>query len=127
MRPAGCLIAFEGLDQSGKETQAKRLLERVAAFGGPPPIVVLTGGDPLRRPDIVALVGSVDIVQTAPAFHHREPVREGRGGPGSKCRLSVLDHGHEDPDSPSDLLAHCQKRPCGFPPCGCLSVLEHPL
>jgi radical SAM protein len=33
-----------------------RLLDRVAAFGDPPPILVLTGGDPLRRPDIVDLV-----------------------------------------------------------------------
>jgi len=33
-----------------------RLLDRVAAFGSPPPIVVLTGGDPLRRPDLVSLV-----------------------------------------------------------------------
>jgi radical SAM protein with 4Fe4S-binding SPASM domain len=29
---------------------------RVAAFGDPPPLLVLTGGDPLRRPDIVDLV-----------------------------------------------------------------------
>jgi radical SAM protein len=33
-----------------------RLIDQVAAFGAPPPILVLTGGDPLRRPDIVALV-----------------------------------------------------------------------
>jgi MoaA/NifB/PqqE/SkfB family radical SAM enzyme len=33
-----------------------RLIDRVAAFGDPPPILVLTGGDPLRRPDIVNLV-----------------------------------------------------------------------
>jgi radical SAM protein len=33
-----------------------RLIDRVAAFGEPPPILVLTGGDPLRRPDIVDLV-----------------------------------------------------------------------
>ena len=32
------------------------LIDRVAAFGAPPPILVLTGGDPLRRPDIVDLV-----------------------------------------------------------------------
>jgi MoaA/NifB/PqqE/SkfB family radical SAM enzyme/metal-sulfur cluster biosynthetic enzyme len=32
------------------------LIERVAAFGDPPPLLVLTGGDPLRRPDIVPLV-----------------------------------------------------------------------
>jgi len=29
----GCLIAFEGLDQSGKETQAKRLLARFTSAG----------------------------------------------------------------------------------------------
>jgi AdoMet-dependent heme synthase len=33
-----------------------RLIDRVAAFDTPPPILVLTGGDPLRRPDIVDLV-----------------------------------------------------------------------
>jgi radical SAM protein len=32
------------------------LLDRIAAFGTPPPLVVLTGGDPLRRPDLVELV-----------------------------------------------------------------------
>ena len=31
-------------------------MDRVAAFGDPPPLLVLTGGDPLRRPDIVDLV-----------------------------------------------------------------------
>jgi radical SAM protein len=36
--------------------EARRLLDRVAAFGDPPPLLVLTGGDPLRRPDIVDLV-----------------------------------------------------------------------
>jgi len=36
--------------------EGRRLLDRVAAFGSPSPIVVLTGGDPLRRPDIVSLV-----------------------------------------------------------------------
>jgi dTMP kinase len=33
MTPRGMLIAFEGLDQSGKETQAARLRERFAAAG----------------------------------------------------------------------------------------------
>lgn len=33
MTPRGLLIAFEGLDQSGKETQAARLRERFAAAG----------------------------------------------------------------------------------------------
>jgi MoaA/NifB/PqqE/SkfB family radical SAM enzyme len=36
--------------------EGKRLLGRVVAFGDPPPLVVLTGGDPLRRPDIADLV-----------------------------------------------------------------------
>jgi radical SAM protein len=36
--------------------EGKALLERVAAFGDPPPLVVFTGGDPLRRSDIAELV-----------------------------------------------------------------------
>jgi radical SAM protein len=36
--------------------EGRRLIERVAAFGSPSPIFVLTGGDPLRRDDIAALV-----------------------------------------------------------------------
>jgi radical SAM protein len=36
--------------------EGRALLDRVAAFGDPPPLLVLTGGDPLRRPDIVDLV-----------------------------------------------------------------------
>jgi radical SAM protein len=37
--------------------EARRLMDRVRAFGDPPPILVLTGGDPLRRPDLAELVG----------------------------------------------------------------------
>lgn len=36
--------------------EGKALLERVAAFGSPLPLMVLTGGDPLRRPDLASLV-----------------------------------------------------------------------
>lgn len=36
--------------------EGRRLIERVRAFGDPPPLLVLTGGDPLRRPDIADLV-----------------------------------------------------------------------
>jgi radical SAM protein len=36
--------------------EGRALMDRVAAFGDPPPLLVLTGGDPLRRPDIVDLV-----------------------------------------------------------------------
>ena len=36
--------------------EAKALLDRIAAFGDPPPLVVFTGGDPLRRTDIAELV-----------------------------------------------------------------------
>jgi MoaA/NifB/PqqE/SkfB family radical SAM enzyme/metal-sulfur cluster biosynthetic enzyme len=36
--------------------EGRALLDRVAAFGDPPPRVVLTGGDPFRRPDLVELV-----------------------------------------------------------------------
>jgi radical SAM protein len=33
-----------------------RLIDGVRAFGDPPPLFVLTGGDPMRRPDLVTLV-----------------------------------------------------------------------
>jgi len=33
-----------------------RLIDQVAAFGDPPPLFVLTGGDPMRRPDLAELV-----------------------------------------------------------------------
>jgi radical SAM protein len=36
--------------------EGRQLIDRVAAFGDPPPLLVLTGGDPLRRPDMVDLV-----------------------------------------------------------------------
>jgi radical SAM protein len=36
--------------------EGHRLIDRVAAFGDPPPILVLTGGDPFRRRDLEQLV-----------------------------------------------------------------------
>jgi MoaA/NifB/PqqE/SkfB family radical SAM enzyme len=36
--------------------EAQRLIDAVRRFGDPPPLLVLTGGDPLRRPDVVDLV-----------------------------------------------------------------------
>jgi radical SAM protein len=36
--------------------EARRLIDRVAAFGAPMPLLVFTGGDPLRRPDVAELV-----------------------------------------------------------------------
>lgn len=36
--------------------EALRLIDDVRAFGNPPPLFVLTGGDPMRRPDLPGLV-----------------------------------------------------------------------
>ena len=36
--------------------EGRALLDRIAAFGDPPPLVVFTGGDPMRRPDMAELV-----------------------------------------------------------------------
>jgi radical SAM protein len=36
--------------------EARALIDAVRRFGDPPPLLVCTGGDPLRRPDIVDLV-----------------------------------------------------------------------
>src|SRR5262245_41671415 len=33
-----------------------RLIDQVRAFGTPPPLFVITGGDPMRRPDLTELV-----------------------------------------------------------------------
>ena len=35
---------------------AFRLIDQIASFGDPPPLFVLTGGDPMRRPDLAELV-----------------------------------------------------------------------
>jgi radical SAM protein len=37
--------------------EARTLMEQVAAFGSPPPLFVITGGDPFERPDLFELVG----------------------------------------------------------------------
>jgi len=36
--------------------EAYRLIDEVAALSTPPPLFVLTGGDPMRRPDLVEVV-----------------------------------------------------------------------
>lgn len=48
------------LQRSGRElttAEGEHLLDRIATFGRPFPHVVLTGGDPLRRDDLVHLLG----------------------------------------------------------------------
>lgn len=36
--------------------EGHRLIDQVAEFGSPPPVLVFTGGDPLRRPDLFELL-----------------------------------------------------------------------
>lgn len=36
--------------------EARRLMDAIAAFGPPPPLFVMTGGDPFKRPDLFDLV-----------------------------------------------------------------------
>jgi radical SAM protein len=36
--------------------EGQRLIDEIRSFGDPPPLFVLTGGDPMRRPDLAALV-----------------------------------------------------------------------
>ena len=43
-------------DRELTTAEGERLLDQITAFGRPFPHVVLTGGDPLRRPDLVCLV-----------------------------------------------------------------------
>jgi radical SAM protein len=37
--------------------EAMRLVDDIRSFGEPPPLFVLTGGDPMRRPDLAGIVG----------------------------------------------------------------------
>ena len=37
--------------------QGRALIDQIAAFGPPPPLFVMTGGDPLKRPDLAELIG----------------------------------------------------------------------
>jgi radical SAM protein len=36
--------------------EARKLIDEIAEFGTPPPLIVLTGGDPMKRPDLGELV-----------------------------------------------------------------------
>jgi AdoMet-dependent heme synthase len=36
--------------------EGKALIDQVAAFGPPPPLFVITGGDPMKRPDLAELI-----------------------------------------------------------------------
>ena len=36
--------------------EARALIDQVAAFGAPPPLFILTGGDPIKRPDLLSLI-----------------------------------------------------------------------
>ena len=48
--------------------EAQALIDRIAAFGPRPPLLVFTGGDPLRRPDIVPLVAHARARGLAPSL-----------------------------------------------------------
>lgn len=37
--------------------EGRRLIDQVADFGSPPPVLVFSGGDPLQRPDLLELLG----------------------------------------------------------------------
>ncbi len=38
--------------------EARQLFEQIRSFGDPPPLLVITGGDPLARPDLFELIAS---------------------------------------------------------------------
>jgi radical SAM protein len=82
--------------------EGKALLDRIAAFGDPPPLVVFTGGDPLRRPDIAELVAhgtrrglAVSLTPSGTAAVTRDKL--GALKRAGLVRLAVsLDGAHED-------------------------------
>src|SRR3989304_648312 len=52
------LRALALFERIGRGPEAGGGREEVAQFGAPPPVVVFTGGDPLRRADVYSLVQS---------------------------------------------------------------------
>src|SRR5262245_63005214 len=47
--------------------QALAVLDQLAAASGPPPHVVFTGGDPLKRPDLMTLVRAASAAGLRPS------------------------------------------------------------
>ena len=62
---------FKPLPGELTTAEGKRLIEQVAEFGDPKPLLVITGGDPLMRPDLFELVDYANMlgvpVSLAPA------------------------------------------------------------
>lgn len=67
-------------------SEGKRLIDRIAAFGDPQPILVFSGGDPLERPDLL------ELVDYATSTGLRTAVTP---APTSSLTQSVLDRFHE--------------------------------
>src|ERR1700683_1320543 len=79
--------------------EAYRLLKTVREFGNP--LMVFTGGDPLKRPDLFALLGRsvalglrTNISPSATPLLTREAVREFR-----KCGVARMSIGIDGPDA----------------------------
>jgi radical SAM protein len=71
-----------------------RLIDRLAEFGSP--ILVLTGGDPMKRPDLVDLIGYADrsglrcsLTPTATALATRERLRQAQRAGVRRVALSL--------------------------------------
>jgi len=76
--------------------EGRALMDRVLAFGEPPPLLVLTGGDPLRRPDVVELVAygtgrglSVSLTPSGTAAVTEERLRALRNAGLARLAVSV--------------------------------------
>src|SRR5215510_712347 len=73
-----------------------RLIDQVRAFGERPPLFVLTGGDPMRRPDLAALVRyaaesglTVALTPSGTAAVTRERLAELKGAGLSRIAVSL--------------------------------------
>ena len=48
--------------------EARSLIDEIASFGAPPPLFVMTGGDPMKRPDLTELVAYAASLHLPVAF-----------------------------------------------------------
>lgn len=76
--------------------EAKNLMEQVVAFGTPPPLVVLTGGDPMWRKDLAEIVAhgrdlglTIALTPSGTAAATRERLRELRDAGIARLAISM--------------------------------------
>lgn len=83
-------------------TEARALIDEIAGFGPPPPLFILTGGDPLKRPDLLRLIERAAARRLPVAFSpSATPLLTGQAIAGVKAAGAVAMSLSLDGDTPA--------------------------